>query len=74
MLAIQLPEQIEQRLELLAERTGKTKTFYAKEAIIAYLDDLEEAYLAEEVLERIKNGEEQTYTFEEIKARHGLAN
>jgi RHH-type rel operon transcriptional repressor/antitoxin RelB len=73
MLAIRLPEQVEQRLASLAERTGRTKTFYVKEAILTHLEELEDLYLAGEVLERIKRGEERTYTFEEIKARHGLA-
>jgi RHH-type rel operon transcriptional repressor/antitoxin RelB len=73
MLAIRLPEQVEQRLASLAERTGRTKTFYAKEAILIHLEELEELYLAGEVLERIKRGEERIYTFEEVKARHGLA-
>lgn len=46
MLAIRLPEEIERRLAALAKRTGRTKTFYAKEAILQYLDELEDTYLA----------------------------
>lgn len=46
MLAIRLPEDIEQRLALLASKTGRTKTFYAKEAILAHLDAIEDKYLA----------------------------
>lgn len=52
MLAIRLPEEIEKRLATLAKRTGRTKTFYAKEAIIQYMDDLEDTYLAVERLEQ----------------------
>jgi len=40
MLAIRLSEDIERRLEALAAATGRTKTFYAREAIVEYLDDL----------------------------------
>lgn len=72
MLAIRLPKEIEQRLGELAERTGRTKTFYAREAILEHLDDLEDMYLAEGVLSRIRSGEERTYTLEEVKRRHGL--
>lgn len=50
MLAIRLDVETEQRLESLAARTGRTKTFYAREAIAAHLDDLEDFYLAEERL------------------------
>ncbi|HLW93632.1 MAG TPA: ribbon-helix-helix domain-containing protein, partial [Roseiarcus sp.] len=45
MLAIRLPEDIEARLERLAKQTGRSKTFYAREAILEYLDDLEDLYL-----------------------------
>lgn len=42
MLAIRLPEDIENRLASLAAKTGRTKTFYAKEAILEHLDDIED--------------------------------
>ena len=48
MLAIRLPVNIEKRLERLAKRTGRTKTYYAREAIIERLGDLEDIYLAEQ--------------------------
>lgn len=48
MLAVRLNPEIERRLEALAERTGRTKTFYARKAIETHLDDLEDFYLAEE--------------------------
>ena len=46
MLAIRLPEEIEKRLADLAAKTGRTKTFYAKEAILEHLDEIEDKYLA----------------------------
>ena len=73
MLAIRLPEEIEARLESLAKRTGRSKSFYAREAILAYLEDLEDLYLAEEVKRRIDSGEERTFSLHEIEARLGLA-
>ncbi|MHB1291212.1 MAG: type II toxin-antitoxin system RelB family antitoxin [Sulfuricella sp.] len=73
MLAIRLPEDIEARLESLAKRTGRSKTFYAREAILEHLEDLEDLYLAEQVVQRIRKGEERTSTLEEVEARLGLA-
>lgn len=73
MLAIRLPEEIESRLEALAKATGRTKTFYAREAIIEHIEDLEDIYLAERVLERVRRGEERTYTLEEVERELGLA-
>lgn len=50
MLAVRLDDDTEGRLERLAAKTGRTKTFYARAAILAHLDDLEDFYLAEERL------------------------
>lgn len=60
MLTIRLPRPIEKRLEKLARRTGRTKTFYAREAILEHIADLEDLYLAEDALERIRSGRERT--------------
>ncbi|MGB2645644.1 MAG: DUF6290 family protein [Candidatus Acidiferrum sp.] len=66
MLAIRLPKSIEKRLEKLARRTGRTKTFYVREAILEHLDDLEDLYLAEKSFDRIQKGQEQTIPLEEL--------
>lgn len=68
MLAIRLTPDIENRLERLAKRTGRTKTFYAREAILEHLDDLEDVYLAIKRLERPA----RTYSAEEVKHELGL--
>lgn len=47
MLAIRLPDPIEKRLSVLAAESGRTKTALAREAILEYIDDLEDFYLAE---------------------------
>ena len=47
MIAVRLPEDIERRLSDLALKTGRTKTFYVREAIQAHLGHLEDVYLAE---------------------------
>jgi len=72
MLAIRLPETIEKRLDRLAKRTGRTKTFYAREAILAHLEELEDAYLAEVTLEDIRAGRSKTIPLESVMKKHGL--
>ncbi|MGH9709423.1 MAG: type II toxin-antitoxin system RelB family antitoxin [Candidatus Acidiferrales bacterium] len=72
MLAIRLPRSIEKRLERLARRTGRTKTYYAREAILEHLEDLEDLYLAEGALERIRSDEEKTIPLKDAMKRHGL--
>ena len=72
MLAIRLPEKIEKRLDRLAKRTGRTKTYYAREAILKHLEDLEDIYLAEKRLADIRAGRTRTIPFEEVMRRHGI--
>lgn len=70
MLAVRLDKDIEARLERLASRTGRTKTFYAREAIEAHLDDLEDCYLAEERLRQFRD--EDAISLADLKAELGL--
>jgi len=72
MLAIRLPQSIEKRLEKLARRTGRTKTYYVRQAILEHLEDLEDMYLAERALDRIRSGEEKTIPLKDVMKRHGL--
>ena len=68
MLAIRLDPEIEQRLTVLAQRTGRTKTFYVKEAIHEHLENLEDIYMAKKAL--AEGG--RTYSLKEIKDELGL--
>lgn len=73
MLAIRLPEDIKIRLDALAKRTGRSKTFYAREAIMEHLEALEDIYLAEKVVKRIQSGKEKVHSLEQVEAQLGLA-
>ncbi len=72
MLAIRLPADIESRLEALAKATGRTKTFYAREAILEHLDNLEDIYLAEKRLENIRAGRSKTVPLGEVMKRYDM--
>jgi RHH-type rel operon transcriptional repressor/antitoxin RelB len=52
MLALRLPPDIEKRLDTLAKKTGRSKSFYAREAILRHLEDLEDYHLARRRLAR----------------------
>jgi RHH-type transcriptional regulator, rel operon repressor / antitoxin RelB len=65
MLAVRLPKEIEDRLAALARKTGRTKSYYARQAIIEHLEDLEDIAIAEERLSDMG----ETMTWEEVKAR-----
>ncbi|MBS4096816.1 MAG: TraY domain-containing protein [Sulfuricella sp.] len=72
MLAIRLPPEIENRPDALAKATGRTKTYYAREAILEHISDMEDLYLAEQRLVDIRAGNSQTVPLEEVMKRYGL--
>lgn len=72
MLAIRLPAEVENRLDALAKATGRTKTFYAREAILEHLDDLEDLYLAEQRLVDNRAGKTRSIPLEEVMKRYGM--
>jgi RHH-type rel operon transcriptional repressor/antitoxin RelB len=74
MLALRLPEDIEARLDKLAKATGRTKSFYAREAILEHLTDLEDLYLAEKRLAKVRQGKSKTYSLSAVEKELGLAN
>ncbi len=64
MLALRLPKHIEERLDALAKRTGHTKSYYARKAIVEMMEDLEDLETAKAVLAE----NNPRYTLEEVKA------
>ena len=73
MLSVRLPEDLEKRLEALAKATGRSKTYYVREALVQKLEDMEDLYLAEAVMERIASGEEKTTPLADVERELGLA-
>ena len=71
-ISIQLSSDVETRLDQLANLTGRSKTFYVQEAILEYLDDLEDLYLAEHELEEIRAGRTKTTPLAEVMKRYGM--
>ena len=69
MLSVRLAPEIMERLELLADKTGRTKSFYAREAILRYLEDMEDTFIAMERLETPA----QRWTLAELESEVDLA-
>lgn len=67
MLALRLPKELEDRLEAMAKKTGRTKSFYARQAIIEKLEDLEDIYLADE---RTRTDTGERIPLEEVLAKY----
>jgi len=72
MLAIRLKPKLEKRLAALARKTGRTKTFYATQAISEQIDDLENLYLARQRLADIDEGRVRLVPLEEAARQRGI--
>jgi len=66
-LAIRLTKEMENRMNRLAKRTGRTKTFYARQAIEEHIGDLEDLYIAEARLADIDAGRVVPLSWEEVR-------
>ncbi len=68
MLAVRLDSSVEDKLTRLAKETGRSKSYYVKEAINNYLEEREECLLALAVLEK----EEPRTSIEDMRKELGL--
>ena len=72
-MSLRLPTEIDDRLAALATLTGRTKSFYATQAIVEHLDDLEDAHLSAQVRDRVRAGAEARVPLSELLDEYGLA-
>lgn len=70
--SIRLTPEIEQRLNHLAASTGRTKAYYLREIIEQGIEDMEDYYLAADVLERVRKGQEQVHSAADVRKDLGL--
>ena len=69
---VRLPDEIYDRLKALAAKTGRSATYYIREAIEEHLEDLEDIYLAEKALEDIRAGRVKTISLDDMSKRLNL--
>jgi RHH-type rel operon transcriptional repressor/antitoxin RelB len=67
MLAVRLPKALEKRLDNLAKRTGRTKSFYVRQALEENFDDLEDARLADQAWDEAARSGARVHTHAEVK-------
>lgn len=66
-VSLRLDPQIEQRLDHLASQTGRAKSYYLRELIERGLDDLEDFYLADATMERVRKGQETVIDARDVR-------
>ncbi len=70
--SIRLSPETEQRLAYLASHTGRTKSYYLREIIEQGIEEMEDYYLAADVLERVRKGQEQVHSAADVREDLGL--
>lgn len=74
MLALQLPADIEKRLDDVARKTGRSKSDYIQDILVEHLDDLLDLQVAEERLRELQKGEAGTRSLGDVMKSHGMEN
>jgi len=64
MISVRLPEEMEARIDRLSKMTQRPKSFFIREAIANYLEDMEDYY---EALKRQKDDERNLISIEELE-------
>ncbi len=73
-ISIRLEPELEQRINNLAEKTHRSKSFYIREMILQTIEDMEDYYLAEQTMEEIRKGKSKLYSSDEVRKELGLDN
>jgi RHH-type rel operon transcriptional repressor/antitoxin RelB len=72
--SIRLAPETEQRLDYLASQTGRTKAFYLRQIIEQGIEEMEDHYLAADVLARVRQGKEKVHSAADVRRDLGLDN
>jgi RHH-type rel operon transcriptional repressor/antitoxin RelB len=67
-ISIRLTPDEEARLDVLAQRTGRSKSFYVRTALHEYLADLEDAFAADSAIEVFEAEGRRSRPLAELKA------
>ena len=73
MATVELPRELENRLDALARATGRSKVACLEEAVVTYLEDMEDARVAEQRLADVRAGRSETVVLEDLLRRHDVA-
>ncbi len=72
VMSIRLPAELKARLDDLSLRTGRTSAFYVRQALEAHLEDLADAYAADEAYKQWEADGFATRSWETLKAESDL--
>jgi len=63
---VRIDDELDSRLDALAKRTGRTKSFYVVEAIKEFLEDQEDYFLAKDSIAEFRGSGEAAIDMEDV--------
>ena len=70
--SVRMSDKTAEKLDMLSRLTGRSKSYYLREAIESSIDQLLYEYTLLNEVEEIRAGKAETYSLEEVKAELGL--
>ncbi|WP_288765675.1 DUF6290 family protein [Varibaculum massiliense] len=70
--SVRMSDETAEKLDKLSRLTGRSKSYYLREAIESSIDQLLYEYTLLNEVEEIRAGKAKTYSLEEVKAELGL--
>lgn len=70
--SVRLDDELDSRLERLARLTGRSKSFYVKQALAEQIEDLEDLYVARKIAKRVSEGRERLIPLEDLERELGV--
>lgn len=65
--SVRLDHETERRLDFLSAETGRSKAFYIRAIINKGITDAEDYYLASNILNRVRLGDENTHSLADVR-------
>jgi RHH-type rel operon transcriptional repressor/antitoxin RelB len=72
MVAVRLPADLDKELSTLSTETGRSKSYYMIEALKRYMEDMEDRFTLEKAIKEFYEGNQKTYTTDEIAKELGI--
>lgn len=70
-ISVRLHQALDARLERIARRTGRSKSFYVKQALVDQLPDLEDLCVARKVAKRVADSRERVISLDQLERELG---
>lgn len=70
--SVRFDDLIEKRLDELAKKTGRSKSYYIRELVESHIDELEDYYLGTNTLERLRAGKEKIHSSQSVRQQLDL--